>query len=38
MGHNSQHSAANSSSQVETSENIPDSEGGKYHVSEIIKV
>ena len=34
------HSHGNSTSinGVETSDNIPDSEGGKYHVSEIIKV
>ncbi len=31
-------SSINSDPSIETSDNIPDSEGGKYHVSEIIKV
>lgn len=34
----SSNSSVNNNNGVETSDNIPDSEGGKYHVSEIIKV
>lgn len=33
-----QQANGNNVNQVETSDNIPDSEGGKYHVSEVIKV
>lgn len=36
--HSSMSNGINSNNGVETLDNIPDSEGGKYHVSEIIKV
>lgn len=38
MGQQMQQANGNNVNQVETSDNIPDSEGGKYHVSEVIKV